>query len=96
MDYSFHPAAEAELNDAIDYYESIQPGLGVDLADQVEQAVARAVKFPQAWSFIRKPVRRSLVKRFPYGVLYVEKKNSIFILAVMNLHREPDYWENRQ
>ncbi|MEX2476028.1 type II toxin-antitoxin system RelE/ParE family toxin [Marinobacter sp.] len=96
MDYSFHPAAEAELNEAIDYYELIQTGLGIDLAEEVEQAVARAVKFPQAWSFIRKPVRRSLVKRFPYGVLYVEQKSSIFVLAVMNLHREPDYWKNRQ
>ncbi|SOB74888.1 hypothetical protein SAMN04488490_0428 [Marinobacter sp. LV10R510-11A] len=71
MDYTFHPAAEAELNDAIDYYESIQPSLGIDLAQEVQQAIARALKFPQAWSFIRKPVRRSLVKRFPYGILYV-------------------------
>lgn len=96
MDYIFHPAAEAELNDAIDYYESLQAGLGIDLAEEVEQAVARAVKYPQAWSFIRKPVRRSLVKRFPCGVLYVEQKSGILILAVMNLHREPDYWKNRQ
>ncbi len=96
MDYTFHPAAEAELNDAIDYYESIQPSLGIDLAQEVQQAIARALKFPQAWSFIRKPVRRSLVKRFPYGILYVERVNGIFILAVMNLRREPDYWAWRQ
>jgi plasmid stabilization system protein ParE len=96
MDYTFHPAAEAELNKAIDYYESIQPGLGINLAEEVQQAVARAVKYPRAWSFIRKPVRRSLVKRFPYGILYVEQRDRIFILAVMNLHREPDYWTNRQ
>jgi hypothetical protein len=85
MDYSFHPAAEAELNAAIDYYESIQTGLGIDLAKEVERAVARAVKFPVAWSFIRKPVRRSLVKRFPFGVLYVEQKNSILILCRASL-----------
>ena len=96
MDYAFHPAAEAELNEAIDYYESIQPGLGIDLAEEVQQAIARATSFPQAWSFIRKPVRRSLVKRFPYGILYVEREASIFVLAVMNLHREPDYWTWRQ
>ncbi|MET4028420.1 toxin ParE1/3/4 [Marinobacter sp. MBR-99] len=96
MDVRFHPAAEAELNEAIDYYESIQPGLGIDLAEEVEKAVIRAVKFPQAWSYIRKPVRRSLVKRFPYGVLYSEQHNCIFVLAVMNLHREPGYWEWRQ
>ncbi|MBS3805844.1 MAG: type II toxin-antitoxin system RelE/ParE family toxin [Oleiphilaceae bacterium] len=96
MDYTFHPAAEAELNHAVDYYEAIQPGLGMDFAEEVGQAIGRAVKFPKAWSFIRQPVRRSLVKRFPYGVLYVERQGCIFILAVMNLHREPDYWKNRQ
>lgn len=30
----------------------------------------------------------------PCGVLYVEQKNSIFVHAVMNLHREPDYWKS--
>ncbi|MCE0759249.1 type II toxin-antitoxin system RelE/ParE family toxin [Marinobacter sp. G11] len=96
MDYSFHPAAEAEFNDSIDYYESIQPGLGIELADEVLRAITRALKYPKAWSFIRNPVRRSLVNRFPYGVLYVERGGGIFILAVMNLHREPDYWFRRQ
>lgn len=95
MDYTFHPAAEAELNEAIDYYESIQPGLGSELAEEVQQAIMRAVNYPQAWSFIRKPVRRSLVRRFPYGVLYVAQPHNIFILAVMNLHREPGYWASR-
>jgi plasmid stabilization system protein ParE len=96
MEYSFHPAAEAEFNDAIDYYESIQPGLGIELADEALLAIGRAVKYPKAWSFIREPVRRSLVKGFPYGILYVEKNSGIYILAVMNLHREPDYWIRRQ
>jgi len=40
-------------------------------------------------------IRRSLVKRFPYGVLYSEENNGIFILAIMNLHRHPDYWKHR-
>ncbi|NWO06370.1 MAG: type II toxin-antitoxin system RelE/ParE family toxin [Alteromonadaceae bacterium] len=96
MDYTFHPAAEAELSEAVDYYEAIQTGLGADFAAEVEQAAIRAAKFPKAWSFIRKPVRRSLIKRFPYGVLYVERPQGILILAVMNLHREPGYWESRQ
>lgn len=96
MDYIFHPAAEAELSEATDYYESIQPGLGVDFAQEAYEAVMRAAQFPNAWSFIRKPVRRSLLKRFPYGILYSETASGIYVLAVMNLHREPFYWEKRQ
>lgn len=96
MEYTFHPAAEAELNEAVDYYESIQPGLGLDFAREAYEAIDRAIQYPKAWSFIREPVRRSLVKRFPYGILYSESGNDIYILAVMNLYREPFYWEERQ
>jgi plasmid stabilization system protein ParE len=96
MEYTFHPAAEAELNEAADYYETVRPGLGVDFTQEAHAAVLRAAKHPKAWSLIRKPVRRSLLKRFPYGILYAEHESGIHILAVMNLHREPHYWQHRQ
>lgn len=96
MDFTFHPAAEAELIEAVEYYESIQPGLGGDFSLEAYQAIIRAVKHPKAWSFIREPIRRSLLKRFPYGILYFETETDIHVLAVMNLHREPFYWLNRQ
>lgn len=96
MEYTFHPAAEAELNEAIDYYESIEPGLGIDFSEEAYHAVARAAQHPKAWSFVREPVRRSPLKRFPYGILYSETAVGIYILAVMNFHREPFYWSSRQ
>jgi toxin ParE1/3/4 len=42
-------------------------------------------------------VRRCLIHRFPYGVIYAlnEEESEIFILAVMHLHREPGYWSER-
>lgn len=95
MTFRFHPEAEAELNNSIDYYESIEPGLGYDFAIEVYDTIQRAVDFPKAWTTLDGEVRRSLVKRFPYGVLYVEETDSILILAVMNLHRAPDYWKHR-
>ncbi|HRU71636.1 MAG TPA: type II toxin-antitoxin system RelE/ParE family toxin, partial [Kiritimatiellia bacterium] len=41
-------------------------------------------------------IHRCLVHRFPYGVLYSIESDGIFVLAVMNLHRDPDYWKRRQ
>ena len=96
MNFSFPPEAEQEFNAAIDYYESIHPGLGYDFAFEVRSAIHRAIDFPKAWSVLDGDVRRSLVKRFPYGVLYSKENNGILILAVMNLHREPGYWETRR
>jgi plasmid stabilization system protein ParE len=95
MSYRFHPEAEAELNLSIDYYESIEPGMGYDFALEVYETIQRVVDFPKAWTTLDGDVRRSLVKRFPYGVLYSEEADGILILAVMNLHRAPDYWKHR-
>jgi hypothetical protein len=95
MSYRFHPEAEAELNLSIDYYECIETGLGYDFAIEVYDTIQRVVDFPKAWGVLDGDVRRSLVKRFPYGVLYSEETDGILILAVMNLHRAPDYWKHR-
>ena len=96
MTFSFHPEAENEFNKAIDYYEDIEPGLGYDFALEVYSTIKRSVEFPKAWAVLDGEVRRSLVRRFPYGVLYSEEPEGIFVVAVMNLHREPGYWQNRK
>ncbi len=95
MSFSFHPEAEEDFNKAIDYYEAIEPWLGYDFALEVYSAIQRAVDFPKTWMVLEGEVRRTLVKRFPYGILYSEEENGIFILAVMHLHRKPGYWHHR-
>jgi hypothetical protein len=96
MNFSFHPEAENEFNTAIDYYEEIESGLGYDFALEVYLTIRRAVEFPKAWTLLEGDIRRCLVHRFPYGILYSEKEGGIFILAVMNLHRNPKYWKRRK
>ncbi len=96
MSFSFHPEAEDELNDAIDYYEEIESGLGYDFALEIHSTIKRTVEFPKAWALVEGKIRRSLVKRFPYGILYSEEREGIYIVAVMNLHREPNCWKHRK
>lgn len=95
MNYSFHPDAEEEFNYAIDYYEEIESGLGYDFAIEVHSAIQRATAYPKAWAVLDGEIRRSLVRRFPYGVLYSKLQEDLFIIAVMSLHRDPDYWKKR-
>jgi plasmid stabilization system protein ParE len=95
MKYSFHPDAEKEFVEAIDYFEEIERGLGYDFAVEVYLAVERTTAFPKAWPILEGNIRRCLVSRFPYGILYSEEKESIFIVAVMHLHRDPEYWSDR-
>lgn len=96
MKLSFHPEAERELNEAISYYEDCRAGLGAEFMQEVYAAVDRMLAYPKAWSVMEGRVRRVLTQRFPYGLLYVETTEQIHILAVMNLHRAPDYWRDRK
>lgn len=95
MSFRLHPDAEDELSEAIRYYEDVEPGLGQDFAVEIYSAVKRAIANPRAWTVLDGEVRRSLVRRFPYGVLYAEDDGGILVVAVMHLHREPGYWKGR-
>ncbi len=50
----------------------------------------------RVWAVLADDVRKSLVRRFPYGILYTEEQEGIFVVAVMNLHREPGQWKKRR
>jgi len=39
LKYSFHPAAEKELNDAVDYYNDCQRGLGLEFAKEIYRTI---------------------------------------------------------
>lgn len=96
MNFSFHPDAEREFDAAVSYYEERQPGLGVEFAEEVYAAILRILRYPEAWAALSRNTRRCLTNRFPYGVIYQIKADTVRIIAVANLHRRPDYWQERR
>jgi hypothetical protein len=95
MKYFFHPEANEEFLEAINYYNECESGLGFIFMDEVEAAIDRIIKFPKTWTKLSNNTRRCLTRRFPYGIIYQEIEDRIIIIAVMHLHREPGYWEKR-
>lgn len=91
----FLAEAEAELDHAVADYEAHAPGLGKEFAAEVRQALSRIQDHPEAWQRLGRRVRRCLLHRFPYGLIYAPLPNEIVIVAVMHLHRKPGYWRNR-
>ncbi|MDI6753133.1 MAG: type II toxin-antitoxin system RelE/ParE family toxin [Thermodesulfobacteriota bacterium] len=96
MNFLFHPEAKDEFNEAIEYYEDCEPGLGYDFSIEVHAAIQIIINYPTAWPIIDEDVRRCLVNRFPYAIIYSIEQDGIFILAVMRMRRHPDYWRNRR
>lgn len=95
MNFHFHPEADQEFIEAVAYYEERDPGLGLDFSREVYATIRNVLDYPNLWPEIEDEVRRCLVHRFPYGVLYGVEPDGIVILAVMHLHRDPDYWKHR-
>ena len=95
MNYSFHAAAEAELSQAVDYYNACRANLGWEFAQEVHAAIQSILAHPTAWPSLSEHTRRCLVRRFPYGVIYQVAGEEIRIIAVMQLNRKPDYWQGR-
>jgi len=95
MTIEFLPAAAAEVEEAVEWYNAKQPGLGEAFRQEVSKAVDRISLFPEGWAKVSHRSRRCLLRRFPYGVIYQVRDKMILVLAVMHLHRKPGYWHGR-
>lgn len=92
----FHQLAERELNEAAQYYERESPGLGLSFLKEIEHCLGVIDAHPEAGAILRGYVRRRLLRRFPYALLYKVNSAGIRVLAVMNLKRRPTYWIGRE
>ena len=95
MNVCFSKIAEIEFNDAINYYNEQSEGLGFEFANEVQLTLDRIVDFVDSWPKLSENTRRARTNRFPYGIIYTVDDNEIIIVAVMHLHRKPDYWKSR-
>jgi plasmid stabilization system protein ParE len=89
------PEAEAELTEAIDWYESRGEGLGADFMRAVDAAMAAIERNPEQHQIVRGQVRRAVLRRFPYGLIYVASEHEITVLACFHGRRDPRRWFER-
>lgn len=95
MTLVYHPAAADELIQAGNYYEAQRRGLGRRFDSEFARALEKIVEAPARWPIQTRDVRRYRLHRFPYGVFYRIRQDTIEIVAVMHLSRRPDYWTDR-
>ena len=88
--------AERELSEAAGYYNARRPGLGNAFLDEVERAISQVQENPEAPPLVNRLVRRKMVRRFPYSVMYSVPSTGIRILAIANQRRRPFYWRGRR
>jgi plasmid stabilization system protein ParE len=91
----FRPLAAQELDEAMAWYGKRKAGLDWEFKEAVEQMLARIVATPLRFSIVHGEVRRALLRRFPYAILYVPERNAIIVLAVFHTKRDPQQLKGR-
>jgi plasmid stabilization system protein ParE len=81
--------AEADLDEASQWYEQRSAGLGGDLVGRVRETLAQIAITPLLYPQVHAGIRRASVRRFPYGVFYRPGSNRVEVIAIFHDRRDP-------
>jgi len=87
--------AEAELKEAVERYEEIEPGLGLRLKEEARETLLWIQGHPELPRLRARGYRRVNLKVFRYYIAYHIWADSIWVLAIAHGHRRPEYWVTR-
>ncbi len=88
--------AQSEFNNAFLYYKDKHLELGVIFTHKFKTAIDNIEQFPLIYHQVQTNIRRALMDKFPFAIIYQIKGKVIFILALAHTSRKPNYWTNRE
>lgn len=88
----FHPDVEQEVKSSFLWYEAKAEGLGDDFIAELEGAYDAILTLPVVWPELNNGLRRYLLFRFPFALIYKQLGENIYVVAVMHQNRKPDYY----
>jgi plasmid stabilization system protein ParE len=89
------PEAQADLKQAISWYEAIRADLALRFAIAVDQTVDAISRNPFQFAVVYQNRRRAGVRRFPYGIFFELDEQRIVVIACFHAKRNPIHWQLR-
>ena len=81
--------------DAYNWYEQHTVGLGSEFIRVVDASFSTIQRNPFACPIVHEQVRKKLIRKFPYGLLYIIIDETISIIGCFHVKRDPQQWERR-
>ena len=92
----FHPEFATDLEEAAQFFEKRETGLGDRFLDVAEEACRKVIANPLHHSYVDNPVRRIQTKPFSYAIHYeVIDDSTIYFYGCYHQAMNPERWENR-
>jgi toxin ParE1/3/4 len=95
MKVIFLEEASREFLAASAYYDLQELGLGLRFEEEIDRAINWIAKHPQACALRRGDYRRMNLHIFPYYIPYVIRGSTLWIVAIAQSQRRPEYWIKR-
>jgi len=92
--YRFLSPAEEEMSASL-FYDAGSGGLGNDFLDDVQLVIDRLCEYPQTGKAVSSSLRRMLLHRFPFSIIYSVETDVILVVAIAHHGRRPGYWQSR-
>lgn len=101
MRFELHPLADGEAMEAAHWYENERTGLGDVFLDRLHECYRKIERSPHRFAKLETvqvegEIRRVLLPKFPYIVIYEVLPDLVNVLAVAHASRRPDYWIKRR
>jgi plasmid stabilization system protein ParE len=87
--------AQAEFDDAADWYDGRRAGRGAAFTAAVRRVLTAIAAAPDAYPEVHGDVREADVPGYPYVVYYRPEPAQVTVLAVFHTSRDPAVWQSR-
>lgn len=87
--------AQLEIEDSKDYYNLQQSKLGDSFKKDIQSSIDKIFDLPNLYPEVAPDIRRCLLHRFPFSVIYSITNETVIILAIAHQARKPFYWIDR-
>lgn len=91
----FSAAAQAEVREASRFYAERSPALAERFSAELDAAISRIAGSPTTWPMVSPRLRRYVLRRFPYIVLFRPDRDAVLVAAVAHQRQDPAGWRDR-
>jgi plasmid stabilization system protein ParE len=91
----FLPAAAADYDEAIDWYQARSARAAAGFEAAVEVALRSISEAPERWAACDPRHRYYSLRRYPFHIVYRIEAGDVLVVAVAHGRRSEGYWRDR-
>lgn len=89
------PEALDEISEATAWYEGRAAGLSAEFLRALDATLASVQRSPGQYPVVRADLRRALLRRFPYSIVFTASEDEVVVVACAHWRRDPRRWYKR-